>query len=570
MKYTFSIENSNSHLLSIQLVIDKVESDQLTVQLPSWRPGRYELANFAKNIQKLKVYGKEMQELTFAKLSKDSWKIETGETDEVYIEYNYYASELNAGSTWLDNKQMYVNPVNCCLFVPDRMDELCEIEVDVPYPYEVATGMNKTGNLTFTVVDFHELADSPFIASPTLQHEEYEVDDVKFHIWFQGEIRPNWAKIQLDFEQFTSKQIVAFGDFPVKEYHFLFQITPYRSYHGVEHKTSTVCLIGPGYDVMGKRYIDFLGVSSHELYHVWNVKTIRPREMLPYDYTRENYSRLGYVYEGVTTYMGDKFLFSSTVIDEEQYFKELQTYMERHIHNGGRFNLSVADSSYDTWLDGYQSGVPDRKTSIYAEGCLFSFILDVALISSPNSTGGLDDVLRRMYVELASKDVGYSQEDYIRISSEVAGRDISELFESLVETPVDYGEALMNAFEQIGLEFSIVDDRSWVRKFGLKGTYSNGKYKVADVAFESDAYNSNVIRGDQIVSVNGYTIDESLDNWLAYFGKEKQELGVVRDGKYRGIIADPEFTNGFQKCKIKHIENVTESQKQNFEKWLNK
>jgi predicted metalloprotease with PDZ domain len=292
--------------------------------------------------------------------------------------------------------------------------------------------------------------------------------------------------------------------------------------------------------------------------------------MLPYDYTRENYSRLGYVYEGVTTYMGDKFLFSSTVIDEEQYFKELQTYMERHIHNGGRFNLSVTDSSYDTWLDGYQSGVPDRKTSIYAEGCLFSFILDVALISSPNSAGGLDDVLKRMYIELAGEGVGYTQEDYIRISCEVAGRDISELFESLVETPVDYGEALMNAFEQIGLEFSIVDDRSWVRKFGLKGTYSNGKYKVTDVAFESDAYTSNVIRGDQIVSVNGYTIDENLDNWLAYFGKEKQELGVVRDGKYRGIIADPEFTNGFQKCKIKHVENKTESQKQNFEKWLNK
>ena len=144
---------------------------------------------------------------------------------------------------------------------------------------------------------------------------------------------------------------------------------------------NTVISLGPGEELMSqKMYASLLGVSSHELYHTWNVKQIRPKELLPYDYTKENYSRMGYLYEGVTTYMGDLYLKRSDVFSDEAFFKTQEENLQKHFHNGGRHNLSVADSSFDTWLDGYVMGVPNRKVSIYTEGALCAFMLDVCFL----------------------------------------------------------------------------------------------------------------------------------------------------------------------------------------------
>ncbi len=560
------MKNPESQFLEIQYEIQQVSGEVLTIQLPAWRPGRYEVANFAKNIRGFRVTNGSGEQLSYSKSSKDRWEIITNGAETVFVDYEYYAAELNAGSTWLDSSQMYVNPVNCCFYVPARLQEACELVVKVPYPFEIACGLKKKEGAVFHAESFHELADSPFIASPYLQHEEYEIAGTKFHIWFQGEIKPNWAKIQLDFERFTEKQIEAFGDFPVEEYHFLFQITPYATYHGVEHTTSTVCALGPGYDIMGKKYVDFLGVSSHELYHAWNVKTIRPKAMLPYNYARENYSELGYVYEGVTTYMGDKFLFSSGVFSEEQYFKELAAYVERHFHNGGRFNLSVAESSLDTWLDGYVQGIPNRKTSIYVEGCLFSLIIDVQLRTL--SGKGLDDVMKSLY-QSAKKGRGYTAEDYQQLVVNLAKKDLSYLFEKLLFTSVSYEPELKEALDLLGLTLNVKQDTGWARRLGLKGKYFNGAYQVLDVAQKSDADKAKIIRQDRIVSVNSFEVNDDLDKWLEYFGKEEIELGLLRNGKLGFIRLIPEYDKGFMKYTIARNPNATDEQKRNFEIWKN-
>ena len=164
-----------------------------------------------------------------------------------------------------------------------------------------------------------------------------------------------------DFEQFIQYQISLFRGFPHKSIYFLFQITPYSTYHGVEHHESTVILLGPSYNVFSSLYNELLGVSSHELYHVWNVKGIRPKDMVPYDYSAENYTHLGYVTEGVTTYMGDRILYESNVFTEQQYFKELSTLLSRHFHNDGRLHYSVANSSWDTGLMVIPQAFPEEK-----------------------------------------------------------------------------------------------------------------------------------------------------------------------------------------------------------------
>ena len=316
-QFTFSSENSSQQFIRISAQFS-VSGDTAELQLPSWRPGRYELANFAKNIRNFKVFGADNKPLKVEKQTKDCWSVETKGEKEINVQYLFYANVINAGSTYLGTEQLYVNPVNCCVFTEEAYNQAVKFRLEIPENWEVAGSMKKTDD-GYEVESFDELFDTPFIASSQLQHEEYESNGTKFHVWFNGEIKPDWERLLKDFQAFTDSQITKFAEFPVKEYHFLNQILPYRAYHGVEHEKSTVISLGPSYEVFGDLYKELLGVSSHELYHTWNVKAIRPIEMYPYDFTKENYSKLGYICEGVTTYQGDLFLLKSGVFNEEQY-----------------------------------------------------------------------------------------------------------------------------------------------------------------------------------------------------------------------------------------------------------
>ena len=235
---------------------------------------------------------------------------------------------------------------------------------------------------------------------------------------------------------FTIDQLKMMGSFPFDAYHFLVQVLPYSFYHGVEHLKSTVLGIGPGYDLMRNNiYIDFVGVASHELFHAWNIKTIRPAEMMPYNYKTENYSRLGFVYEGVTTYYGDLILARCGVYNTEQFFKELNVRIQKHFDNPGRQNLSVADSSFDTWLDGYTPGVPGRKTSIYDEGCITALMTDLIIRKKTNSKSSLDDVMRTLYEDFGKKNIGYAEHDYFSIVDFIAKDSMADFYSIMFMEP---------------------------------------------------------------------------------------------------------------------------------------
>jgi predicted metalloprotease with PDZ domain len=299
VKYSFSCENPSQQYISIKATFS-VNSKTTTVQLPSWRPGRYELGNFAKNVKGFRIFDENNKAVSFKKLVKDAWEVDTEGKKEIRVEYSYFAAELNAGSTFLNAEQLYVNPVNCCVFTEETKREPVELELAIPSDWKIAGSMKENGTV-LSASNFEELADSPFICSNSLQYNQYEVNGTIFHLWLNGEVKPDWKRLVKDFKAFTAKQLEKFMEFPVPEYHFLIHILPYKAYHGVEHQRSTVITLGPSYEVFASLYKELLGVSSHELYHTWNVKAIRPADMYPYDFTKENYSELGYICEGVTT-----------------------------------------------------------------------------------------------------------------------------------------------------------------------------------------------------------------------------------------------------------------------------
>lgn len=582
MKYIISYQKPHQRYIDIEFIADNIRQDEVLVSLPAWRPGRYELGNFAKNVQKWIANDSLGNVLNSEKITKDCWKIHTKGVSQIHIKYNYYAADINAGSTFLDANQLYMNPVNCCVYIMDRMEEACELVLQLPIDYKVAIGLMESNNKSskdkiYIASDFHELADSPFIASNSLQHDSFVSSGVTFNLWFQGQCTPDWTKLKTDFLKFVNEQMLMMKAFPAEQYHFLFQILPYKTYHGVEHITSTVIALGPGANLMNADlYEDLLGVSSHELFHAWNVKTIRPVEMLPYNYSKENYSKLGYVCEGVTTYYGDYLLFRSGVFNEEQYLKTFADRLQKHFDNFGRFYLSVADSSFDTWLDGYVPGVPNRKTSIYDEGCLLAFVTDMFIRKNSHNENSLDDVMRYLYTEFALKNKGYSAKDYKGVVEHFANSSFDEIFNNYINKAVDYEPLLLDAMSYIGCELSKTPSLKFhEHALGIKVSAVNGLCKITSVFPDSVADIAGISVDDEVIRLNEIQIkpDGNGTNFTEVFNELSKvntvslDLTIVSKGivKQFNLIPNPDCY--YSLVTMKKRSSASKDQKNNFENW---
>ena len=514
IKYNISYKNPHKHLIDFELTTSTKNKEKLQFQLSAWRPGRYELADFAQNIINWQAYNEKDEKLSFKKISKDLWEVECKNCDEIKIIYNFYANQLDAGACYLDEHQLYINPVHCMFYITDRINDEYHLKMNLPNDYTIASSMLQVENV-LKVKGYDLLAESPIICSNSLQHDSYSVSGITFNLWFQGKCQPNWKKLKKDFTAFTKSQINHFGGFPVDEYHYFFQITPFRSYHGVEHTKNTVLLLGPGNEIMDKRYEDLLGVCSHELYHTWNIKAIRPIEMYPYDYTKENYFRTGFVAEGVTTYMGDLMLYNSGVFNWNEFVKTQNQNLERHLMNYGRFNLSVADSGFDNWLDGYKLGAPNRKTSIYPDAALCMLMIDIEIIKNSNGKSSLHSVMKELYKEFALKSRGYSENDFQNICVKYGGEKVKEIFKNHIYGTNNYVPSLETALDLVGLQLKEKKNANLsAQYFGFVAVKENERLIIKKVEPDSEADQNEIAVEDEITEINGIKIKNNFSDTL--------------------------------------------------------
>ena len=561
INYTVKTTHPHRHFISFEAEFPTQGRKSITLQLPSWRPGRYELGNFAKNIRAWRVKDGDGRELKFFKISKDAWCIETNGASVVHVSYEYYAAELNAGSSFLDEDQLYINPVNCFFFDAENAQVSYEVHLDVPSDYVIATGLRKISEHRLIASSFDELADCPLIASRSLRHLMYEVKDVPFHIWIQGDVNLNETRLLADFVAFTKTQMKMFGDIPCKEYHFLFQFVPYFLRHGVEHCNSTVITMGPAADFQQENlYFDLLGISCHELFHTWNVKNIRPIEMLPYDFTRENYSEQGYVYEGVTTYYGDSLLWRSGLLSMEDWLEVIQDHVQDYMTNHGRHNLSVAHSSWDTWLDGYVAGIPWRKVSIYNEGFLIAMMCDLILLQQSGGVTSLDVAMKLFYERFGKQKKGYTQADYLALLNELTNYDFSKIFHSYVNGTEEYLPMIREVLSYAGVELQEAPSSKWSEAhLGFSLDESNQKVSVSAVVPNSPADVSGLWYSDEIVAVNGIAPYKNVHQLMRMYALEL-ELTVLRKGKRVLVRATPNGSTWVTKYRCVRTTETTDIQ----------
>ncbi len=454
MKIYISKSKTQAYFFDIELKINNLNR-ACQLQLPAWRPGRYELQNYAKNIPKIEAFDEKNRKLQIEKLSKDLWQVLSNK-GEITVKYSYYANKKDAGNSFVDHSTFYLNFVNCIPYLVGKMQEPLEVFLLIPNKYKIASGLifNKISVYWHCKLNnIYELYDSPTIASEALITQNYRVANIDFFIHFVGNYSPNWPRIIADFKAFSEFQIFKMGDFPRNNFHFINWILPSPYYHGVEHGNSTMLVLGP--DTEGDNLMpDLLGVASHELFHSWNICKIRPVELLPYDFTKENYFNTGFIVEGVTTYLGDLILLHSNVISFEEYLKELNAILMRHFLKDGKARQSLTEASVDLWVDGYTEGIPNKKVSIYNKGAIVALILDLKIRNKFSHTKSIYYVMKQMWELFGKTNIGYQLLDYKLIAENIFEENLDNYFETCIFGNTDLLPILNLELSKIGLEIN--------------------------------------------------------------------------------------------------------------------
>ncbi len=537
LTYEFSWPFPHSHLLRISLHVEGAEHDTIDFQLPVWRPGRYELGRFERNIKYVRFIDEQGAPLPCQKISRNQWRVQLGGRTAFRVEYEYYAAELNAGSTYVDDEMVLINFVNCCLY-PPNIPAAYTIRIPATEGMRVATPLPPTGSHEYSARDYDHLFDNFLFASPTLTHHTFYHRGLETHLWIHGPVSPPHYQMEDDFIRFMDEALAIFGSYPIRQYHFLYIFPPYRKYHGVEHQEGTVIVLGPPHQLferkLGERFYTYkqlLGISAHEFFHLWNVKAIRPQELYPIDYSKENYSRLGFFLEGVTTYYGELLLLRSGLLTFQSWAKDFSRILNAFFANYGRFNKTLAESSFDLWVDGYRPHIPHRTTSIYTHGALVAFLLDIHLRQHSEGTASFDSLMRFLYENYAQQHKGFPLEALESYLREHGGPATAAILHDYVFGMKDIEPALAEALAAVGVHLrkeALTDYRGRLgMRVGNDGTINYlvpfGPAEQAGLAYH-----------DRIVAINGIQPSEQdYAEWLDHHVRHHAaiELAVIRAGR---------------------------------------
>ncbi len=567
MKIIVSFDNPLTHRVRFDLHLSILTPGWQYFYLPSWRPGRYEMANYAQYVYPIKALfnGKDVSP-DLGKLYTHDWALEL-EEGELILSYDFYAFQMDAGGSWLDDEQLYLNFINCIIFHEYHKDEPITIELKIPESYKVATALKKEGDNIFKANNLRELYDSPLIASENLKLFNYQIGQTNFYVWFNTVVSIDPDSFIKDFEAFSKEQIALFEEFPCNEYHFLIQLLPYKHYHGVEHAFSTVITLGPDKTAFsGQQYKDMLGIASHELFHTWNVTRMMPDYLIQPNLTREQCFESGFIAEGITTYYGDLMLKRSGVFSIEEYLDELNLYLKRHYDNPGHDKANLVDSSHDLWLDGYKPGVPGRKVSIYIKGALVALLLDLKIRIATNFEKSLDHVLRLMWEEFKSDESysGYSIYTYQEVLYDATGLSWGDYIDDYVCGTRSLDDELIELLPLFGLDYQLREnDNLFEAKTGVKLRLTGDTCEVIQIAEDSDAFNYLSVK-DKVLKINGKEVTSS---YLKVFDEQECVMTINRFGREKTVSVNLEGSH-FHSRVVTLVKESTKEQIENRRKWL--
>ena len=507
LHYQIEFDDYRQHLIHVTLRF--VADPTQVLSLPTWIPGSYLIREFSKHIESVRAYDEEGRLLEIQKFEKNKWRLFNTDHELITVEYDVYAYDLSVRGAYVDQTRLYVNPACACLVLEGQEDKAVEVELFLPDElkhFQLATGMASKslvkGRFTLKAKNYAELIDAPFELAEQTRFG-FEANGIPHEFVVSGKHAMNAARMQQDIEKICETEISMFGSAPFSNYTFMTMATA-NSYGGLEHPNST-SLISPREDLPkanepeepSEDYQRFLGLCSHEYFHSWLVKFIRPENFVNYDLNKEGYTSLLWIFEGFTSYYDDLILLRSGVISQASYIKLLKTQIDRYLQNPGRFVQSVSESSFDAWVKFYRQDENSNNagTSYYNKGCLVALCLDLGLRLRGSS---LDALMRKLY-ENAQKGIQVHERTIVELCNELTGdnwiEQINHLINTTDELPLD------QLFPEFGLSYSLKNDKSL--PLGLKLVEKPEGVLVQSARRNGAAAQAGLSAHDVIIAIDG-------------------------------------------------------------------
>ncbi|MBJ7434737.1 MAG: M61 family metallopeptidase [Acinetobacter sp.] len=507
LHYQIEFDDYRQHLIHVTLRF--VADPTQVLSLPTWIPGSYLIREFSKHIESVRAYDEEGRLLEIQKFEKNKWRLFNTDHELITVEYDVYAYDLSVRGAYVDQTRLYVNPACACLGLEGQEDKAVEVELFLPDElkhFQLATGMASKslvkGRFTLKAKNYAELIDAPFELAEQTRFG-FEANGIPHEFVVSGKHAMNAARMQQDIEKICATEILMFGSAPFSNYTFMTMATA-NSYGGLEHPNST-SLISPREDLPkanepeepSEDYQRFLGLCSHEYFHSWLVKFIRPENFVNYDLNKEGYTSLLWIFEGFTSYYDDLILLRSGVISQASYIKLLKTQIDRYLQNPGRFVQSVSESSFDAWVKFYRQDENSNNagTSYYNKGCLVALCLDLGLRLRGSS---LDALMRKLY-ENAQKGIQVHERTIVELCNELTGdnwiEQINHLINTTDELPLD------QLFPEFGLSYSLKNDKSL--PLGLKLVDKPEGVLVQSARRDGAAAQAGLSAHDVIIAIDG-------------------------------------------------------------------
>ncbi len=507
LHYQIEFDDYRQHL--IHVTVRFLAHPTQILSLPTWIPGSYLVREFAKHIESVKAYDEAGRQLKIEKFEKNKWRLFNTDYELITVEYDVYAYDLSVRGAYVDQTRFYVNPACACLGLVEQEDKAIEIELFLPAElkhFQLATGLKHKslvkGRFTLTAKNYAELIDSPFELAEQTRFNFY-ANEIPHEFVVSGQHNMNLARMQQDLEKICATEIELFGSAPFENYTFM-TIATGNSYGGLEHPNST-SLISPREDFPkndealepSENYQRFLGLCSHEYFHSWLVKFIRPENYVNYNLNQEGYTSLLWIFEGFTSYYDDLILLRSGVISQDSYLALLKKQIDRYLQNPGRFIQTVAESSFDAWIKFYRpdENTNNATTSYYNKGCLIALCLDLGLRLRGSS---LDALLRKLY-ENAQNGIQVHERSIYELCQQLTGDNWAEQINHLINTTDEL--PLDQLFPEFGLTYHLKNQESL--PFGLKLSDKAEGVLVQNARRDGTGTQAGLSVNDVIIAIDG-------------------------------------------------------------------
>lgn len=566
VSFIVSMEKPNTHYFHIEMECNGDCPEDFSFKMPTWTPGYYWMLNYAKNVFNFSATDVNANALDFVKTDLNTWQIQGIKNGIVKISYDVFAYNISVAESFLDDGRAFISPTGVFLFREEHMQNPVITKI-IPYKNwtTVNTGLEKIKGRenTYFAQNFDVLYDCPILAG-NMEMLKFDLDNIPYTIAMENPAEFDRDTYVGDFKKIVESATSLIGDIPYSHYSFLIMD---KGMGGLEHTNSMAVFSNSNYDITNSAgYKGWLAFIAHEFFHLYNVKTIRPIELGPFDYCNPNITDMLWVAEGLTVYYEYLILNRSGLMSRQEVLDAYSRILSGFENANGRKHLTAHQASFDTWLNffNWNNHTANTTISYYDIGCALGMLLDLKIRHETDNKKSLDDVMRSLYFDFHKKQSrGYSEEEFKQVCTEAVGGSLEEIFRYAETTdPIDYQKYLSYA----GVEINQEAEKTI--SFGLEVRNNGDYWIISNIDRNSPAWENGLSIDDRIIEINGKPTDSEIIKALIK-PKQANNLNLKierRTGKKEFSLKT--YEKDWLNYKMQVVSSLNSKQKSILESWI--